>query len=353
MGILLLLLLIILQLNKNKSNLLFILSFIFMWITFGWNEQNPDKHIYEDRFDLYDTSWYVTITEPLYTYTIHLFHCYQFTFQESYIIISCFFLSILFFYIRKTSRYRNFTLALILISIYAMIVVLFRTTYAISFVLIGFYILFYTKLSTIKRILIYSGLILIASFIHSMCIIYLSCTIIQLFKRKTIIKLTVIGSICSCIFIVGIASNLLPAFMEYINMTEKATLFLNDTDQESNNKFIQFTLAALRVFSVIIIPLGIYYLESNKNRLNNIDNQIITLNILLISIIPLLYISHDLYRIFYAIAIINYCMASTHITNKKIFIFLILASINMGYWFIWRPYFVDVFVTVYTKNLII
>ena len=70
MGILLLLLLIILQLNKNKSNLLFILSFIFMWITFGWNEQNPDKHIYEDRFDLYDTSWYVTITEPLYTYTI-------------------------------------------------------------------------------------------------------------------------------------------------------------------------------------------------------------------------------------------------------------------------------------------
>lgn len=90
MGILLLLLLIILQLNKNKSNLLFILSFIFMWITFGWNEQNPDKHIYEDRFDLYDTSWYVTITEPLYTYTIHLFHCYQFTFQESYIIISCF-----------------------------------------------------------------------------------------------------------------------------------------------------------------------------------------------------------------------------------------------------------------------
>ncbi len=352
MGILLLLLLVSLQFNKKKSKLLSILSFIFMWIIFGWNEENPDKHIYKDRFDLYDTSWFVTITEPLYTFTIHLFHYYQFTFQESYIIISFFFLSILFFYIKKTTCYRNFALAMILISIYAMIVVLFRTTYAISFILIGFYILLYTNLNLTKKIFIYFGLVLIAAFIHSMCIIYLSCIIILLFSRKTIIKLTIIGSICSCIFIVGIASNLLPTFMEYINMAEKATLFLNDTN-EASNKFIQFTLAFLRVFSVIIIPLGVYYFESNKNRLNNIDNLIITLNILLISIIPLLYISHDLYRIFYVIAIINYCMASTHITNKKIFKFLIFASINMGYWFIWRPYFVNVFITVFTQNLLI
>ena len=133
--------LILLLLFNSKSKFLYTASLIYMWIIFGWNNKNPDKEIYEGRFYNYDQSWFNSITEPLYTYTILLFHNFHITFQESYVIVSLFFILVLAWYIRKTTTNRNTVLALMIISIYAMIVVLFRTTYAITFILIATYIL--------------------------------------------------------------------------------------------------------------------------------------------------------------------------------------------------------------------
>ena len=353
MSLLFLVFLIFLLLFNSKSKFLYVASLVYMWIIFGWNNKNPDKEIYEGRFYNYDQSWLNSITEPLYTYTILLFHNFHITFQESYVIVSFFFLLVLSWYIGKVTTNRNTVLALMLISIYAMIVVLFRTTYAITFILIATYILLYSSYKSVYRYILYILLVIVASLIHSMCLLYLPFLFIFVFSQKTIKFWLCIYMPIAIIGIGGIATGLLPNFMEFIGMSNKMDVFLGDTNSTSN-KTIQYILALLRVISVVMLPLGLAIIQRKRRNFffDLVDEKIISLNWLSLFIVPLLYISHDLYRIMYVVVIVNFCMASKYIKNNTAFLYTILCTLNIAYWFIWRPYFEDVFISVYTSNLL-
>lgn len=323
-----------------------------MWIIFGWNDNNPDKEIYRTRFELYD-DWMSNITEPLYTFTISIFHQADVSFQGSYIIISLFFLSILSFYICKTCKYKSFVLALILISVYALIVVLFRMTYAITFVLIGMYFFIHSKFSTRIKSLIMAIFITLASLVHSMCIIYF-LLFIPYFINKRNLKLCFFIYIPITFILIGfIEHSLLPSIMNKMNLDQKMDIFLGDTNN-TQNKYIQYILASLRVISVIILPLGISYIadKTKSIKIAPKDKKIIDINWFSLFIIPLLYISHDLYRIMFILVIIDFCMASNYIRHRSILLYTIVCACNIGYWFIWRPYFENVFLAVFTSNLL-
>ena len=135
-------------------------------------------------------------------------------------------------------------------------------------------------------------------------------------------------------------------------MEGKEGLFLGDTNNGEGSKVIQFILAALRCLSVLVIPFGIKYLDK-KIIYNNIEEKILDVNLILFSLIPMLFISHDLYRVFYVISIVNFCMISKYLYRKKILYFAIFCGINIGYWFYIRPYFEKTFWTIFTNNLIL
>lgn len=141
--------------------------------------------------------------------------------------------------------------------------------------------------------------------------------------------------------------------MSYVNLEDKMELFLGDTE-DSENRTVSFILAALRLVSVIALPVGISKLLEKKGKivLSDEDNKIVLMNVLSLYLLPLLYLSHDLYRIMYVFAIMDFCMATHYIRYKKIFLYTILCAVNIGYWFIWRPYFKDVFLTAFTDNLL-
>lgn len=349
----LLVILICLLLVNKRSKLLYTSALIFMWIIFGWCGEIADKEIYEARFYHYDESWFQSITEPIYNYTIFLFHEYHISFQGSYIIISLLFLVSLTFYIKNTSKNIGFILALIMMSTYAMHVILLRTTYALSFVLIAMYILLYTKWSLLYKTISYTSLIIFASTIHFLCILYLPFLALLYLSSKNIWKCLWIYMPLAVLGMGGIATGLLPDFMNYFGMSEKMEIFLSNTNT-TTNKLIQYILALLRVLSVIILPWGIIaYQKKNKAfSFDDIDKKIISLNIISLFIVPLLYISHDLYRIFYVLAIVNYCMATKYIRYPTILTFTILCALNIGYWFIWRPYF-NFFLDVFNNNLLL
>lgn len=321
-----------------------------MWISFGWNSKNPDMEIYRYRFDAYD-GWMEDVTEPLYTWTMKYFHEIGITFQESYIIISFLFLCSLFFYISLTTKNRNIVIALVLISTYSMLVTLFRTTFATLFALMGLYILIYGKKSKVLRSFAFGGFMLCASCFHSLYLMYLPFVIILWLPRKLLIKYVGIGILIVSLFVGAIATSLLPDFMNFINMGDKASLFLSDEESGEGQKAIVFILAALRVFSVVVVPFAIWYLDK-RIKLSESEETILNINIMSLFIVPLLFVSHDLYRVFYAISIVNFCMIANYVRNNKIYWFSILASLNVGYWFYIRPYFDKTFITIFTNNLI-
>lgn len=335
---------------KQKHITLYWFSFLYMWVIFGWCGQISDKGIYLMRFEDYDDSWMLAITEPLYTATMYLFHYLGISFQGTYIVVSFFFLSILFWYVNKVSRARNVVLALILISIYAMIVCMYRTTYSIAFIMLAMYVLVYTKLYF--KYVIFCCLVIVASCIHSMCILYMVYLLPFFFKKKTIYKWLYI---CIPLLVIGVGiihSSILPNIMEAVGLGKKMELFIGDTEG-GMDMIIKFVLAAFRLMSVIALPMGICRLLSRKKRVvSEWDNKIVLMNILSLYLLPLLYLSHDLYRVMYVFAIMDFCMATHYIKDKRIFLYTILCAINIGYWFIWRPYFEMVFLPVFTDNLL-
>lgn len=350
MGIVLFILIVIGCLIFRRSRFLYVLSFLFMWISFGWNSKNPDRGIYRMRFDAYG-GWLETVTEPLYTWTIKYFHEVGVTFQESYIIISFLFLCSLFFYISMTTKNRNIVIAFILISTYCMLITLFRTTFATMFALLGLYVLIYSEKSKVFRTSVFVGCILMASCFHSLYYLYLPFVAILWLPRKLLIKYVGIGILIASLSVGVVASSLVPDFMGFLNMGNKAEMFLGDTEKGSGHKAVQFILAALRVFSVVVVPFAIRYVDK-RVKLSESEETILNLNILSLVIVPLLFVSHDLYRVFYAISIVNFCMIANYARYNKIYLFSILCSLNVGYWFYIRPYFESTFVTIFTNNLI-
>lgn len=351
MGVLLFILIVIACLFFRKSYFIYALSFLFMWITFGWNTKNPDRNIYRYRFDAYN-GWLEDVTEPLYTLAMKYFHLLGVTFQESYIIISFLFLVALFYYIYSTCRNRNFVIAAILVSTYCMFITLFRTTFASIFALLAILVLLYSNYNKIVKTVLYILLISIASFIHSLYLLYLPLVSVLWVERDKLVKI-VFCSIVLCVLFVGaISTNLLPDIMGFMHMEGKEDMFLGDTDNGDGNKVIQYLLSVLRCLSVLVIPFGIKFLDK-EIRFNNIENFILNINIIFLAVLPLLFISHDLYRIFYVISIVNFCMLSNHLYKRKIFFFSMFCSINIGYWFYIRPYFEETFWDIFTNNLIL
>lgn len=353
MLLILLIPMIILLLSFKRSKVVTFLGLLYMWIIFGFNSKNPDRSIYEDRYNFYD-DWFESFTEPLFTFSMKTFNAFNFHFQALYLLVGAFFLLSAFIYIAKTTPNTSFVLGLILISTYAMHVVLIRTTYAIIFEILALYILLYGKFTLKCRLLIFLALTIIACLIHAMCVYYLLLLIPYFISRKKLISFLWLILPLTFIMLSKRSRENLPHIMSILGLMQKTEMVL---ERENANKPIVFLLSSLRSLSVIIFP--ILYNWHNNHRpvkyrivLSQVESRIININIFMLCFIPFLYLSHDLWRLLYIICIVNFCMISNHLKEKGMVLCSILYAVNIGYWFIWQPNFKDVMVAVFSNNFL-
>lgn len=353
LNLLIYLCLIPLLIYLKKSRGAFIISSLFLFEVFGWSEDCPDRSSYEIRYEQYDDDFLLKVTEPLYTLTMKFFHALNLTFTDTVIVFALIFLISLYWFIKHTTRNTNIVVALFMISVFPFLIVLLRTTYALTFVLPAFYLILY-KENTLKNRLWFALIIIIASMIHAMCVLYLVFLFpvnVNFVKIKKFVKVFL-----PIVFIlIGfITLTVLPWLMNLMGLSEKSELFMADTNSESN-KLIQFILASFRVLSVIALPLGInYILRSKRNvQMTTAQKRILVVNWFSLLLIPLLAISHDLFRLMFVFCIINFAFASDFYKYKYCRYWTLFCTCNIGYWFIWRPYFHDVFFVTITHNRLI
>lgn len=326
------------------------LSISFAFILFGWCCSTPDTDIYLGRYYNWD-SWMINITEPIYTYTMEFFNLLGFSYQSFFIIIALLFITCFYVLVRKLTDKVSYVTGLMLVSIFPMIITLQRSSYAFCFVFIGFYCLFFCT-TTLYKVFIFAIFITIASLIHSMCVMYFIFCFFYFVNQKKIYKYV---AICIIGIIIGMSmvNFLMNEFLSFLNMTNKAEML--ESSSQTGNTLIRYILAILRVLSVVILPIGLNFILKKKynTEINNFDQKILTINIASLIFCPLLYVLHDIYRIYYVIAIINFCLATHYLKYNQCRWYSLLCCFNIGYWFIYRPYFVNVFVQVYSNNLIL
>lgn len=355
MGLIFVFTAILVLLCKKNSKVAFFLSFFYLWMVFGLSSFTIDRGIYEGRYYNYDSQWMNSITEPLYSYTMELFHTFHFDLVDLYVTLSFIYLFSLYFFINKHAKNRCAVIAFILISIYPLQMCLLRTTYAFAFVLPAIHILLYSRSK--YRPIVFLLLLLVASLIHSVCILFGFMLLPYLFPKRLHKNLFIICFGAAVVFTVSL--NSLPQLLsvvaiEYFDLSKKSEVFLSDTNNTSH-KAIQYILALLRVLSVVIIPIGLHFLLRLKKKLYLFEEKdwlLLSINYFSLIFAPLLYISHDLYRIFFVIAILNFCMASRFFYVRGYRGYVFACVLNIGYWFIWRPYFKVAYWDTYMSNYV-
>lgn len=326
------------------------LSIVFAFLLFGWCCSTPDWGVYQTRYYNWD-GYMIDLTEPLYTKTMQLLNYWNFEFQSVYITIAFAFIIGFTFLVRKLTFNISYVVGLMLISIFPMIISMQRSAYAFCFVFFAFYALFFADSLWIK-VTLFSACIVTATLIHSMCIMYFVFLGAYFIKDKTIYKYIKIA-IPITIFFLGVIQYFMSDFFVFLDMSKKMDMLNNALDQTSSITKRTF-LANLKVLSVIALPIGLNYLLKIKynQRFTAFDNMVLKLNIAGLIFCPLLYLAHDICRLFYVIAIIDFCVASHYLKYKYCKWYSIFCCFNIGYWFIYRPYFEDVFVQIYSNNLL-
>ena len=347
LGLLLLLLFVSLFLTNRSSNSLYIIGFLYLWMVFGWCTKPGDLEIYMERYELWDTDFYLMITEPLYTWTMALLHKLKLDYWDSVKIISFFILFALFFLINKCSHNKNFVLALILLSLYPMMITLFRFSYSSIFTFLSFYCLLYNR--TKFKYLFFIVFVIVASLIHSMNLFYI-LFIIPYLKSYDYIKRNSIWGLVSVITLVTFFIKLMPLVLSGLELADKADQISEVTDNE-DNKWIMFILSVLKALSIIVLSVFLkWYADRHHVSVNKVELSIVKFNIFGIIFIPLIWISFDFYRLYIPLAILNYCMADRFLKYKKVFLVSFLCTMNIGYWIVYRHYFERIFLGVYMNN---
>lgn len=350
MGLVLSFIFVLLGLNEKKSKGLFFLFSLFLVVLFGFNSWTVDRSIYLGRYEFFDEDYFADNTEFLFTFLMNFLNNLGLDFQFFLFLSGLFFTTSLCFYVYKTTLHINYVLSLYLLSVFLFNICLLRVSISFILVIPAFY--FYIFRRDNIGFFLFVLLILLASSFHMMCICYLVILPARYIPSNKLLMLSLIFAFVA-IFSLFFIKGLVLEYSSFVGMNEKLNKSL-DVTSETSNPIVAFILAAFRWLSVVLQPLIFYKILSTSERINlkETDIVIININLILISFVPFLFLSHDLYRMTFVIFLVNLCMMSNYIKIKKVKYLMFFLSINVAYWFIWRPYFIDVYIRPMLNNLV-
>lgn len=338
-------------LPKNKY--VFLGIAIFLWILFGWSNNNADTATYLARYNQYQT--YSSLTEPLFTFIVKIFNLIGFSYQQFLITVAFIYVSVLYFVVNRYSNQGAVVLALYLIFPFCIDIVQVRNTMAFTFILWGFqYLINKDKFSDIKYIIC----VALASSIHLSTIAYLGLLIAKRCSiKKTIIITTIITIILS---LAGNLHDILINLASKFVGSDRAISILSRASRYNSYNIMISKMLIFFITFMIVLYFGKKISINKKNqeckvkrrnkKLIEFDRRelidlVIKINILSLLLIPLIPFSIDLYRIQRYMAIFIYIACTQFfavkfsfdkisiIFNKRqtkvLIIFIIIIIINL------------------------
>lgn len=301
---------ILLGLVKNKSNIVFTAMLVLIWLMLGWSFGNADYTIHLGRFNYYESS--AVYTEALYTLLMQWANDVGLTYQQFLPLVMLFYVGVVGCIAKKMSKAPAFVLALYLIFPACMEAVQVRYTLASAFVLLGFYFLFTEEgwHGEAK----FAALVVLSAFIHVSTIVFLLFIGVKRFNIRKVILYTATISAIICLSHVSFIINILERLP---GMAEKISRVLASASNRYTTITVLKTTYRCLVFFTIFMILS--YLLKRWVRKYKLDldisyiDKMQKVNLISLTIIPLLSYSVDFYRIQQTLSLLNYCVLSYYV----------------------------------------
>ena len=294
-----------------------------LWILFAYNLGNADRGIYIGK--IANAENMNSFQEPLYTALLRFIA--QHSDIQGLIIFTatCFLLAISL--LRKLSTNCCIALAGYMIAVFFFDVVQLRFSLALVFVYIGITILL-TLENDFKATLLFIICIILAACIHTSTILFLLFSVLRYMKsdRKVLLVAMSVGAILT---LMVVSSSIIGTF----GFLRSKLYAVSVTAEQYDTIFI-----FKRICYCLFIPslfLYCYKRFFEKKIIKSYGELSIAKcmfrgNLMLLSIIPLLFFSADFHRVFFAMHIINLTIISRWMTTNNKFIMTILFIVVSG-----------------------
>lgn len=358
---------ILLGLVMNKSNIVFAVMMVLIWLMLGWGAGNADYAIHLGRFNYYESS--AVYTEVVYTLLMQWANNAGLTYQQFLPLVMLVYVVIIGFIVKKVSKAPAFVLALYLIFPACMEAVQVRYTLASAFVLLGFYFLF--KEEDWRGELMFVALVVLSAFMHVSTIVFIPFMLVKrLNMQRVILCMTTISAIIS----LSQVSFVIDLIGRLPGMAEKIGRVLASASNRYTYINVLKTTYRCLVFFVLFMFLSYLLKRWVKKYQLKIDISYIDvmqkINVISLIIIPLLFYSVDFYRIQQTLSLLNYCALSyyvvvyPHVSNltqgrlvfskrreKYVFVCVLMAILNLYYLVLNSSNFLTVFKPFFENNL--
>ena len=313
--------LIVLNLKFSKSKFLYYFDFFYMWVLMGWNYSVADYDVYFTRYthpEIYGT------LEPLYVILQNFGKLVGLSYNQFLACLSFVFLLTRMILIKRMSVHPNYVIGLYLLFPFIMDVTQIRMFYATTFVLAGIYILQKKKKHSNLLFLLF---VILASMIHSACIIYLVVLIAQNSKKineKKYLQISVLVCLVLYAFLpTGILYGVLANICRAFGFGRK---FIETTIATSKAYKITHKITYMIEILIFFFAMAVILQRAKKSISHNYSvdhNNVLSsfcekdfldlcskINYSLLISLPLAWFSGDIYRVQHAMTIIFYIAVS-------------------------------------------
>lgn len=322
---------------KTKSNKLFFIIFIWMWILFSFSYDKADYTMYQQLY----AGNLTNKVEIGFTFLCELFNDrLNIPFQVFIAIYGAIGLSLVGSTIYKYSNRRSFTAACYFIFPFIFDAIQIRNFMAMSIIIFAIrFLIRNEKLDWLKYLI----LNLIAISIHTFAIIGLVFLLFNFIGKKKLLFLSLIISAIEFLVLQSKAI-LINILSKFVSEQKIYAYFISDTYLPG----ISSTIKAIMIIVIMLIMVGLIYMYAKKQNKENNKFLDITIKIcsMFIMFIPILFYTNMIMRLPRSMIILVYILIGNTIENgvirgikvKKISAYLILLLIMII--FIWIQGFI-------------
>lgn len=281
------------SLIKSKSKLLADTFLIFLAIVSIFNDTVADISIYETRYYMYESL--ASISEIGFTYIEHICHAVKLSFFQFRALIIIIFLINVRWFVFKYSSYPSFVIALYSLFSYCIDVVQLRNSLAMIFIIHAMDVLIGSK----DRfwILKYFTLVMVATTIHFTSIFYLLLVVAR-FVNITKVSIIILSSYVSSVLLFS-RQNILIKLMSFFISEDRIYIVLDFASRYYFSRIVNYQLGVVFCTVLIVLYLSLVIKRTTlRNKEAKMDFYVLrNIELLSLYILPLMFLSIDIYRI--------------------------------------------------------
>lgn len=305
---------------KKRSKVLFILTFIFLWILMSFTYGNADESIYMSRYN--NPYQWQTNTEYLYMLIIFVLRKIGFSYQGFKVLMSFIELFLISVVLIRKSKFPNFVLILYFLFPFMIDVAQMRNALATSLFIFGSqYLLDYIEnrndnIFFSKNEFKYFLFVLIATFIHTASIFWLLLWIAARFSKRIVIIFTII-------FFLTFTIVFTPVNMAWVvskfGAAGRMDAYLSTAYEQTKELYLNSALIRVLSFAILMFILIFIIIHIFKNNSNKLEMDFLyKVNFINLCIIPImLNYTTEIYRMQIGTSILAYIIISNSLLFKN------------------------------------